>query len=143
MAKTTTATPGKSSFLKEFLHDNPFGTAKDVNAAWAQAGFDGTISSSLVNKARAEMGLTGNLRRRPGTAAKTRGFSSGSRSGMRNKVTSARGLASGMDRKDALAELEADIDRLMFKAMGIGNLAVFEETLRQARRLLYRNSTRG
>ena len=61
LPKTATATPGKTSFLKEFLHDNPEGNVKAVNEAWTAAGFDGTISETLVYKARASLGLTGNL----------------------------------------------------------------------------------
>ena len=61
LPKTATATPGKTSFLKEFLHDNPQGNVKAVNEAWTAAGFDGTISTALVYKARASLGLTGNL----------------------------------------------------------------------------------
>lgn len=59
--KTVTTTPGKTSFLKEFLHDNPQGNVKAVNEAWKAAGFDGTISEALVYKARASLGLRGNL----------------------------------------------------------------------------------
>ena len=36
-----------------------------------------------------------------------------------------------------LNELEADFDRLIFKAMAIGDLTQIEDTLRRARRLLY------
>src|SRR5271157_116731 len=61
MPKTATATPGKTSFLKEFLHDHPQGNVKAVNEAWQAAGFDGTISTALVYKVRASLGLTGNL----------------------------------------------------------------------------------
>src|SRR5208282_3611946 len=61
MPKTATAAPGKTSFVKEFLHDNPQANAKAVNEAWTAAGFDGTISETLVYKARASLGLTGNL----------------------------------------------------------------------------------
>ena len=61
MPKTATATPGKTSFLKEFLNDHPEGNVKAVNEAWTAAGFDGTISETLVYKARASLGLTGNL----------------------------------------------------------------------------------
>ena len=61
MPKTATATPGKTRFVKEFLHDNPEGNVKAVNEAWTAAGFDGSISATLVNKMRAALGLTGNL----------------------------------------------------------------------------------
>ena len=61
LPKTATATPGKTSFLKEFLIDHPEGNVKAVNEAWQAAGYDGTISTALVYKARASLGLTGNL----------------------------------------------------------------------------------
>src|SRR5271157_2403444 len=61
MPKTAT-TPGKTSFVKEFLNDDPQGNTQAINEAWQAAGFDGTISPTLVYKARASLGLTGNLR---------------------------------------------------------------------------------
>jgi len=61
MPKRAAATPGKTGFLKEFLNDHPQGNVKAVNEAWTAAGFDGTISTALVYKARASLGLTGNL----------------------------------------------------------------------------------
>ena len=68
--KTVTATPGKTSFVKDFLHDNPDGTTKTVNEAWQAAGFEGRISPTLVNKTRVKMNLTGSLRGKTKTAAK-------------------------------------------------------------------------
>ena len=70
MPGTATPTPGKTSFVKEFLHDNPDGTTKTVNEAWQAAGFEGTISPTLVNKTRVKMNLTGSLRGNSKTAAK-------------------------------------------------------------------------
>src|SRR5271166_6920562 len=70
MATTATATPGKTSFVKQFLNDHPEGTTKTVNKAWQAAGFEGTISPTLVNKTRVKMNLTGNLRGNSKTAAK-------------------------------------------------------------------------
>jgi len=65
-----TATPtrnlGKTSFLKELLNDNPQADARSVNAAWKAAGFEGTISQSLVTRVRSELGLTGNMRKGTG-----------------------------------------------------------------------------
>ena len=46
-------------------------------------------------------------------------------------------------RTDVLHELEADIDRLLFRVMRIGALPEIEDPLRRARRLLYGVSTRG
>ncbi len=144
MAKTDTATPGKTNFLKEFLHDNPQGNTKAVNEAWQAAGFDGTISTALVYNTRASLGLTGNLRwktKKPKTAAKGKATSTGKKPGRpRKEPTSAvngqpRGRKSA--RTLALTELEADIDRLIFKVMGVGDLTEIEDSLRQVRRLLY------
>ena len=43
----------------------------------------------------------------------------------------------GHPRTLALTELEGDIDRLIFKVMGVGDLTQIEDSLRQVRRLLY------
>ena len=43
------------------------------------------------------------------------------------------------DRQRRLTELEADIDRMLFKVMELGGLSGIEESLRQTRRLLYRS----
>ena len=40
-------------------------------------------------------------------------------------------------------ELEVEIDRLIFKVMGVGDLTEIEDVLRQVRRLLYGELTRG
>ena len=141
LPKTATATPGKTSFLKEFLHDNPEGNVKAVNEAWKAAGFDGTISNTLVYKARASLGLTGNLSGKTKAAAEGKATSTGKKLGRPRKEPTApvtgqpRGRKS--DRTLALTELEADIDRLIFKVMGVGDLTEIEDSLRQARRLLY------
>ena len=57
--RTATATPGKSSFVKEFLHDHPEVTAREVNVAWTAAGMKGTISHTVVSEVRKELGLIG------------------------------------------------------------------------------------
>src|SRR5271157_4042006 len=68
MPRTATVTPGKTMFVKEFLNDHPQGNTKDVNEAWQAAGFEGTISPTLVNKTRVK--LTGKRRGYSKTAAK-------------------------------------------------------------------------
>src|SRR5271157_4175903 len=141
LPKIVTATPGKTSFLKEFLHDNPQGNVKAVNEAWQAAGFDGTISPTLVNKTRASLGLTGNLRGKTKAAAEGKATPTGKRLGRPRKEPTAPVTGQPRGRKSnrslALTELEADIDRLMFKVMGVGDLTQIEESLRQARRQLY------
>jgi hypothetical protein len=47
------------------------------------------------------------------------------------------------DRSTVLNDLEADIDRLIFKSMAIGDLPEIEDSLRKARRLLYGVLTGG
>jgi hypothetical protein len=140
MPRTATPTPGKTSFVKQFLNDHPDGTTKTVNEAWQAAGFDGTISRTVVDKTRALLGLTGNLR---GKTKKTKGkaTSTGKKFGRPRKETTAMVNLQPRGRKSArtlaLTELEADIDRLIFKVMGVGDLTEIEDSLRRARRLLY------
>ena len=146
MPGTATVTPGKTSFLKEFLKDHPEGNFKAVNEAWTAAGFDGTISETLVYKARASLGLTGNL---SGKTKKSEAMttSTGKKPGRPREEPTAPVTGQPRGRKSnrslALNELEADIDRLIFKVMGVGDLTEIEDSLRQARRLLYGALTRG
>src|SRR5258707_929317 len=60
MPVTKTQSQGKTSFVKEFLHDHEHGNTAAVNEAWKSAGMSGSISSTLVNKTRAALGLAGN-----------------------------------------------------------------------------------
>ena len=141
MPKTATATPGKTSFLKEFLNDHPEGNVKAANEAWTAAGFDGTISEALVYKARASLGLTGNLSGKTKKPQKAKATSTGKKLGRPRKEPTAPVTGQPRGRKStrtlALTELEADIDRLIFKVMGVGDLTEIEDSLRRARRLLY------
>ncbi len=147
LPKTVSATPGKSSFLKEFLHDNPQGNVKAANEAWQAAGYDGTISETLVYKARASLGLTGNLSGKTKAAAEGKATSTGKKLGRPRKEPTAPVTGKPRGRKSArtlaVTELESDIDLLIFKVMGVGDLTEIEDSLRQARRLLYGALTRG
>src|SRR5208282_6807197 len=92
MPGTATPTPGKTSFVKQFLNDHPEGTTKAVNEAWKAAGFDGTISPTLVNKTRVLLGLTGNLggkTRKTKTAAEGKATSTGKKLGRPRKEPTA------------------------------------------------------
>ena len=147
LPKTATATPGKTSFLKEFLHDNPQGNVKAANEAWTAAGFDGTISETLVYKTRASLGLTSNLSGKTKAAAEGKATPTGKRLGRPRKEPTAPVTGKPRGRKSArtlaLTELEADIDRLIFKVMGVGDLTEIEDSLRLARRMLYVTANRG
>jgi hypothetical protein len=128
-------------FVKEFLNDHPEGNVKAVNEAWTAAGFDGTISETLVYKARASLGLTGNLSGKTKAAAEGKATFTGKKLGRPRKEPTAPVTGQPRGRKSArtlaLTELEADIDRLIFKVMGVGDLTEIEAALRRARRLLY------
>ncbi len=145
--KTATATPGKTSFVKEFLNDNPQGNTNAVNEAWLAAGMKGTISHPIVSQVRKQLGLTGNLRGQTKTTAKGKAPYTGKKRGRKPKQPTAAGNGQPRGRKSnrslALNELEADIDRLIFKVMGVGDLTQIEDSLRQARRVLYGALSRG
>jgi hypothetical protein len=163
MATTTVRKKGKTEFVREVLGKNPRANTTAVNNAWMSNGQTGSISATLVNKQRAELGLAGNLRAKnkpkPDSAsankakytAKKRGrkpngtvseitlhtppHSNGRKSDQSAVNVELRAKASG--RHESLEELEADIDRLIFKVMGLGGLSAIEASLRQTRRLLY------
>jgi len=143
--KTAPATLGKTSFVKEFLNDNPQGNTNAVNEAWLAAGMNGTISSTLVNKTRALLGLTGNLRDKSKTGTSAKATTTGTRRGRPPKETTTpvNGKPAGQprgrksDRTHALLGVEAEIDRLIFQVMGIGDLPEVETALREARRRVY------
>jgi hypothetical protein len=163
MAANTFKNEGKTEFVREVLGKNPFANPKAVNEAWKSAGKPGTVSVALVNKTRAALGLAGNLRakrrkrnsraggekaRLAGKAHRRKGTNgrdesprasawetNGTHAEHASGHTSARSKAPVP--RAALEELEADIDRLLFRVMAVGGLLTVEDKLRQARRLLY------
>jgi hypothetical protein len=158
MASMVGKDQGKSTFVREFLTKNPMANARAVGDAWSRAGREGTISGSLVNKLRADMGLTGNLRARRKKSKRgakpALGSSAGppKRRGRPPKASSQPALtgngsygASGRLQGRAsrphhsgkrLEELEAEVDHLLFRVMEIGGLEEVEAALRRARRHL-------
>jgi hypothetical protein len=149
VATRTRRNQGKTHFVQQFLQDNPLGNLSAVNESWKAGGKKGSISGTLVNKTRSQLGLTGNLRGRPRKHTAQGGDSpspTGKRRGRKPRFAAAatpeaaartepRGRKSG--RSKALIELEAEIDRLLFKVMGMGSMTEIEDGLREARRLLY------
>ena len=131
----TTISPGKTMFVKEFLNDHPQGNVDAVNEAWTAAGFEGTISKTVVDRTRSSLGLAGNLRQ---GAEKPKVVATGEKLGSpRNETAATANVQPKGNRLTVLDDLEAEIDRLMFKVMGIGDLAEIEDSLRRTRRLLY------
>jgi hypothetical protein len=151
MPVAATKSLGKTSFVKEILFDNPQANPTAVNEAWAAAGMEGTISPTLVNKMRSELGLAGNLRVGPGQTKavapskpasrdkKRSGKSKGKSRAASMDTTTGEGLSRSMPRARALVQVEAEIDRLLFMVMKIGGLTDVEDSLRESRRRLYRS----
>lgn len=121
---------GKSLFVKEFLFDNRKANAQAVNEAWQAAGMTGTISDSLVNSMRSQLGLT---KKRQGTV-KT------AVNPVKSNVT--QGTPTQKTRSDkrdrVLSEVEGDLDRIIFKLIGVGGLLDIEDALRTIRRKVIR-----
>lgn len=143
---------GKSQFVKDVLKRNPFANAQAVNEEWGKSGKSGTISSTLVNKLRSAEGYAGNLRsgRKPSLKAKlaTKVIHLGKKRGRKPRSIMAPAPALRADahavvrtRTAAQArdfdQIEADLDRLLFKVMELEGLSAVESELRKARRLLF------
>jgi hypothetical protein len=158
MAAVVKRNQGKTEFVKTTLKENPQANPKFVNEAWVSAGYDGKISETLVNKMRAELGLSGNLRRRgprPGSGVAGKAVAlkyTGKKRGRKPKsallFSSTAPSTNGEShvattthtepsREQRLSELESEIDALLFKVMNLGNLPEIEDSLRKTRRLLY------
>ena len=150
MPVAATKSLGKTSFVKEILFDNPQANPTAVNEAWTAAGMEGTISPTLVNKMRSELGLAGNLRVGPGQTKavatskpairdkKSGGKAKGKSRAANVDTTKAEGSGRRMPSTQALVQVEAEIDRLLFLVMKIGGLTDVEDSLRESRRRLYR-----
>lgn len=154
MVASADKAPNKSAFLTEFLGENPTATSKAVNAAWSDAGHDGSISPTLVSKLRSDLGLTGNVRGGRSAGAQGRKPKAVKPPGLKRSVGRPRAEANGThseparakaprstERDQILAEIEGDFDRLIFKMMAVGGLESFEDDLRRIRRVLTRSHT--
>jgi hypothetical protein len=162
MVTVATLRGGKTQFVKQVLEKNGRANAAAVNQAWQAEGREGSISAALVNKLRATLELTGNLRARRKKSSDQPGFEklpyTGKKRGRKPKnapypsvdagqahangptmLSSASAAPRGRPsfRQVAFEEIEADIDRLIFKVMALGGMPSVENALRQARRMLY------
>ena len=145
MAAARTRSEGKTSFVKQVLFDNPNATRSTVNEAWRKAGMTGSISSSLVGKLRAELGLTGrpsktNASLSAATAkADTRPHATRKTEKMAKAVSrkpSGSAKPPKTSRSRLLEEIETDIDHVIFKLIGLEGLSHLEDALRRVRREL-------
>jgi hypothetical protein len=117
---------GKTAFVRDFIRKHPTANRRAVEEAWLAAGNEGPISSALVSNLRSEMGLTGKQRSRPAKGKVT---------GTVPKTTDVRRPRAG-GRGGAFAEIEAEIDRLIFKMIALGGIEEVEDELRTVRRRL-------
>jgi hypothetical protein len=154
MPATARRNQGKTAFVRDVLTRNPHANAKVVREEWEAAGNSGTISQTLVNKQRSEMGLAGNIKggrpKRSESAGAGRPRYTGKKRGRKPKSAAANGhesLGNGRSfvaprgraggRSAQLSQIEAEIDRLLFRVMHLGGLESIEDSLRRTRRLLY------
>jgi hypothetical protein len=149
--------PSKTEFLTEFLGKNPTANAKAVNAAWGEAGHPGSISPTLVQKIRSNLKLTGNIRRGPRAAeGNAAGKASLATRGPKKAAAKADGRARSQangsqpspaaerrtgarERERVLAEVERDLDRLIYRLMDVGGLESVADELRRVRRVVVRS----
>ncbi len=147
MAATGTRNQGKTQFIREILARDPQANARKIREAWEEEGYEGTISQTLVNKQRSLLGLAGNIKggRPKGSGApvtnetytgKKRGRKPKSEGFYASAAVERRGTSGR--RSGQLSQIEAEIDRLLFRVMDLGGLETIEDSLRQARRLLYK-----
>src|SRR5438045_1483863 len=142
MATKTEKGPSKTAFVRDLLRKNSTANRKAVEQAWREAGHEGPISSALVSNLRSELGLTGNKQggSRPSDGNGAAGSPKARKSKLKKRRRSADGKASGLSatttterkpqsggRHRALAEIDGDIDRLIFKLMEVGGKEEIED----------------
>jgi hypothetical protein len=152
MAKRSKGAPNKSAFVRDFIQKNPQANRKAVEEAWLAAGQDGVISSALVSNLRSKLGLTAASKkaesngipesattRSRGPKRKKRGRPAKSKASEIVAEPTPERKPRTVGRDGALAEIEADIDRLIFKLIALGGMEEVEDELRKVRRLMYRS----
>jgi hypothetical protein len=147
MVDRTRRAVNKSAYVRSILQRNPEAKRKSVEEAWLAAGHEGVIFSALVNYVRTSLGLKGGSRasgsdRTAETASpsKRTGMKrgrppKGDKNGAVDGAARVREQRSG-GRPGVLAEIEADIDRLIFRLIAVGGLEAIEEEPRKVRRRL-------
>ncbi len=154
MPATVKRNQGKTEFVRSVLGNNPYANARIVRDEWAAAGHSDSISQTLINKQRAVMGLAGNIKggrpKRSDAPVAPKPAYTGKKRGRKPKsagldVQAAAGNGRSFDgtkvkagaRPAQLSQIEADIDRLLFRVMSLGGMENIEDSLRRTRRLLY------
>ena len=129
MAKRGPKASGKQNFVADFLHKNPAANEKAIKEAWTASGHEGTVSSSMIYKVKSSLGLP-RLPRGPRKAI------------AKHAAPRTREAAPRVEsrKSSSVDEIEAALDRAIYKAMEHGNLSDVESALRRARRLLIKSS---
>ena len=149
---------GKSGFLKEFLVDSPAAAKEAIDAAWQEAGHEGTISTSLISKVRRDQeqeskgAAKGKSRPRgnggaAGTGREGRRYRRRGRPRGRRPIAGegepgpchgefGRGRAVGQRPRGRAHAAGGALDDMLHEIKLAGGLPEFEETLRRARRIL-------
>ena len=144
---------GKSGFLKEYLVDHSDAAKEAIDAAWQAAGHEGTISTSLIRKVRADLtqgkGVAeGKSRPREARGERPAADAKAPEGGGRSPAKASRAPVTASpaapeapvsDRTGTLMRLEGSLDDLLHEIKLTGGLPEFEETLRKARRILVRS----
>jgi hypothetical protein len=160
MPATAKRNQGKTEFVRSVLDRNPYANARIVREEWAAAGHADSISQTLINKQRSAMGLTGNIKggrpKKSDSAGAARPAYKGKKRGRKPKpagvaVAGASGNGRSFDaskvkagaRPAQLSQIEAEIDRLLFRVMSLGGMENIEDSLRRTRRLLYQTLPGG
>ena len=133
--------PGKQDFVRRALLAEPDADLDAINRAWRKSGRDGSIGRTTFGKVRAggargdgPGGPSAGGRGRPGPAPGPTPPPAGPRPEER-----APGSTPGPDpegRRRTLGEIERGLDRLLFRAMALGDIVDVEEALRGVRRLV-------
>ncbi len=135
--------PNKTDFLRDLFRKNPGINEKEAALTWKQAGYDGSISASLfyttkaaLNKPSAPVTVTESESRVP---APKKSSPKKAEPAPTPKDRDRPKKPRDDDRERMLANIEGDIDRVIFKLMVLGGMERVEETLRSARRAVTRS----
>src|SRR4051812_1724220 len=130
MAARRNPRPGKQDFIRKILEQDRDAGGGTVNRAWLEGGHEGSISPSAVGKVRGARGLT-----KP-RGSGTRDESPTPVDGKAPPQAPADGTLAVEDRARVFDDLEADLDRVLFRVMAIGEMPEVERLIRQCRRVV-------
>jgi hypothetical protein len=129
--------PGKFAFVREVLARDPRASHKAVNEAWRAAGHEGTISQTSFARVRAESKAPAVEPPAPRQRSKRGTAPRNDPAGASPAVAVVAPRPSVLPARERLAEeLEADLDRILFKVMDAGDMPALERLIRQTRRVL-------